>query len=187
MVERDRFEKQFGAGWTVAYRYARDGNASLEEICDKLSSTLAKTLRESSGIPGFDEMVRILVEGRGHGLLAAFGSLDSLTEGEDGHRHTRIAAEMAKSLIVQWEAAGWNVEGSEIPARFAEASCAALVGHYYFAKARQPLLAEGRFGSLEDCARWQGRVEELLSPQLSRIAAKLVQKSDASGLRAPTG
>jgi hypothetical protein len=185
VVERDRFERQFGAGWLSAYRYAREGHASPEEICDKLSSTLSKTLREVNGVPAFDEMARILSDGRGRDLMAAFGALDGLTEGEDGHRHTKIAAEVAKSLIVQWEAAGWNVEGSEIPARFAEASCSALVERYYFAKARQPLLAEGRFDSLEDGARWQSQVEETLRPQLSRIAAKLVEKPDGSGLRAP--
>ena len=185
MVERDRFENQFGRGWLSAYRYAREGHASPEEICDKLSSTLSKTLRQSGGIPAFDEMARILTEWGGRDLMAAFGALDGLVEGEDGHRHTKIAAEVAKSLIVQWEAAGWNVEESEIPARFAEASCSALVERYYFAKARQPLLAEGRFDSLEDGARWQGQVEEMLRPQLSRIAAQLVEKPDASGLRAP--
>ena len=185
MVERDRFEKRFGAGWLSAYRYARDGHASFEEICDKLSSTLSKTLRESNGIPAFDEMARILAEGRGQGLLARFSALDGVVERENGHGHTKVVAEVAKSLIVQLEAGGWNVEVSEIPARFAEASCSALVERYYFAKARQPLLAERRFDSLEDGARWQGQVEEMLRPQLSKIAAKLVEKPDASGLRAP--
>lgn len=185
MVERDRFEKQFGGGWGNAYRYAREGLASQEDICDKLVSTLSRTLRQSTGIPAFDEMASVLAEGRGHGLMAAFGALDDLVEGKDGHRHTKIAAEVAKSLMVQWEASGWNVEASEIPVRFAEASCSALVEHYYFAKARQPLLAEGRFDSLEQVARWQGQIEEMLRPQLSRIAAKLVAKPDAGGLRAP--
>ena len=32
MVERDRFEKQLGPGWLTAYRYVREGNASLEPI-----------------------------------------------------------------------------------------------------------------------------------------------------------
>ena len=185
MVERDPFERQFGAGWLSAYRYAREGQASAEEICDKLSSTLSRTLRENDGIPAFGEMARILAEGRDRGLMAAFGALDGLTEGVEGHRHTKIAAEVAKSLIVQWDATCWNVEASDVPARFAEASCSALVEHYYFAKARQPLLAEGRFGSLEDGARWQGQVEEILRPQLAKIAARLVQKPDAGGLRAP--
>ncbi len=185
MVERDRFEKQFGAGWRSAYRYAREGNVPLEGICDKLTSTLSKTLRENGGIPAFDEMVSILTEGRGLDLMAAFGALDDLAERENGHRHTKIAAEVAKSLIVQWEATGWNVEASEIPGRFAEASCSALVERNYFAKARQPLLAEGSFDSYEQMAGWQSRVEEILHPQLSEIAVELGKKPDGNGLRAP--
>ena len=185
MVERDRFEKQFGAGWRSAYRYAREGNVPLEDICAKLVSALSKTLREDGGSPAFDEMVSILTEGRGLDLMAAFGALDDLAEGENGHRHTKIAAEVAKSLIIQWEAVGWNVEASEIPGQFAEALCSALVERNYFAKARQPLLAEGRFDSYEQMTSWQSRVEEILRPQLSKIAAKLGKKPDGKGLRAP--
>ena len=185
MVERDRFERQFGAGWLSAYRYARDGNVPLEGICDKLASTLSKTLRENGGIPAFGEMAHILTQGRDLDLMAAFGALDDLAEGENGHRHTKIAAEVAKSLIVQWEATGWNVEASGIPGQFAEASCSALVERNYFAKARQPLLAEGIFDSYEQMTGWQSRVEEILRPQVSKIAVKLGKNPDASGLRAP--
>ena len=185
MVERDRFEKQFGAGWRSAYRYAREGNVPLEGICDKLVSALSKTLREDGGSPAFDEMVSILTEGRGLDLMAAFGALDDLAEGENGHRHTKIAAEVAKSLIIQWEAVGWNVEASEIPGQFTEALCSALVERNYFAKARQPLLAEGIFDSYEQMAGWQSRVEEILRPQLSKITVELGKKPDGKGLRAP--
>ena len=185
MVERDRFEQQLGAGWHSAYQYALEGGVSLEVICDKLSSTLSKTLRDKGGIPAFDEMARILIEGRGSHLMAGFGALDDLLEQESGHRHTKIAADVAKSLIVQWDAVGWNVDASEIPTQFGQASCSALVEHYYFAKVRQPLLAEGHFDSFEQISGWQSRVEEILHPQLSKIATKLGQKPDGSGLRAP--
>ena len=185
MVERDRFEKQFGAGWLSAYRYAREGKVPLEGICDKLASTLSKTLRENGGIPAFDEMARILTQGRGLDLMAAFGALDDLAEQENGHRHTKITGEVAKSLIVQWEATGWNVEASEIRGRFAEASCFALVERRFFATARHPLLVEGHFDSLEQMAGWQSRIEEILRPQLSKIAVKVEKNPDSNGLRAP--
>ena len=185
MVERDRFEKQLGAGWRSAYRYARDEKVPLEGICDKLASTLAKTLRENGGIPAFGEMAHVLTQGRSLDLMAAFVALDDLVERENGHRHTKIAAEVAKSLIVQLEAAGRNLEASEVPGIFAEASCFALVERYYFAKVRQPLLAEGIFDSYEDMGDWQSRAEEILRPQLFKIAAKLAQKPDGKGLRAP--
>ena len=185
MVERDRFEKQFGAGWRSAYQYAREGQIPHAGIADKLVASLAKALREYGGIPASPEMARILSQGRDLGVLSAFGALDDFAELENGHRHTRIAAEVAKSLFVQWEATGWNVELSEIPGRLIEASCLALVEHYYFAKARQPLLAEGRFASYEEGANWQGQIEKLVLPQLSKIAAQLERKPDGSGLRAP--
>ena len=186
MVERDRFEKQFGAGWLSAYRYAREGQVSLGGIADKLVASLARTLREHGGIPAFDDIARIVTQGRELGVISAFGTLDDLAELQGGHRHTRIAAEVGKSLIVQWEAGGWNVETAEIPARLAEASCSALIERYYFAKARQPLLAEGKFGSYDEVARWQGQIEQVLRPQLSKLAAKLENTPDGTGLRAPS-
>ena len=185
MVERDRFEKQLGAGWRSAYRYACEGKVALVGICDKLASTLAKTLREDGGIPAFGEMAHVLTQGRSLDLMAAFVALDDLVERENGHRHTKIAAEVAKSLIVQLEAAGWGVGASELSSRFAEASCSALIERNYFAKVRQPLLAEGIFDSYEHVAGWQSRVEEVLRPQLSKIAVELEKRPDGKGLRAP--
>ena len=185
MVERDRFENQFGAGWRSAYQYAREGNVPLESNCDKLVSALSKTLREKGGIPAFDEITHVLTTGRGLDLLAAFAALDDLGERENGHPHTKIGVEVAKSLRVQWEAAGWNTETAAVPGRFAEALCSALVERNFFAKARHRLLAEGGFESYEQVAAWQSRVEEILRPQMSRVADQLVQKPDARGLRAP--
>ena len=186
MVERDRFEKQFGAGWRSAYRYAREGQVSSGEIADKLVGSLASTLRKHGGIPAFDDIARLVAQGRELGVLAAFGALDDLVELQGGHRHTRIAAEVAKSLFVQREAGSWNVEAAEVPVHLAEASCAALVEHYYFSKARQLLLAEGKFGNYEESTRWQGQIEHLLRPQLSKMAAKLERNPDGTGLRAPS-
>ena len=185
MVERDRFEKQFGAGWLSAYRYARDGHVPLESICDKLVSALSKTLRNSGGIPAFDEIAHILTAGRSLDLMAAFDALDDLGERENGHIHTKIGVGVAKALRVQWEATDWNVETASVPGRFAEALCSALVERNYFAKARHPLLAERSFESYDQMANWQSRLEEILRPQLSRIADQLGQKPDARALRAP--
>ena len=70
--------------------------------------------------------------------------------------------------------------------RLAEACCAALIEHYYFARARQPLLAEGKFGSYDEGARWQGQIEQVLRPQLSKLAAKVERNPDGAGLRAPS-
>ena len=61
MPELDRFERTFQAGWRAAYQHAREGVASDEEIGDKLVKTLAKTLRESDGVPGLPAMVAMVL------------------------------------------------------------------------------------------------------------------------------
>ena len=86
MVERDRFEKQFGVGWLSVYRYAREGQVSLGEIADKVISSLARTLRDGGGIPAFDDIARIVTQGRELGVLAAFGDLDDLAELPPAHQ-----------------------------------------------------------------------------------------------------
>ena len=185
MVERDRFEKQFGAGWRSAYRYARDGQVSPEALADKLVTSLARALREQGGIPAFSDIVRILTTARELGVLPAFSALDDFAELENGHRHTRIAAEVAKSLIVQLEATGWSVEAADIPVSLAEASSLDLIEHYYFGNARRRLMAEGKFANYEEVTKWQGQLEELLRPQVSRIAERLARNPGGIGLRAP--
>jgi hypothetical protein len=105
MVERDRFEKQFGPGWLVAYRYAREENATTEEICDKLVTALSRVLRRNGGVPSLDGIVGILADAREVGVMAAFDALDGIVQSEGGHTHTAVAADVAKSLIVQLETA----------------------------------------------------------------------------------
>ena len=185
MVERDRFERRFGPVWLTAYRYARDEAASTEEICDKLVTALSRVLRQNGGVPGFDEIVGILVGATKSGVLAAFGALDGVVQAEDGHTHTAVAAEVAKSLIVQLETAEWAKATSSVGDLFTQEVCLALVERYYFAKARQPLLYEKRFANYQEVAAWQGSVENVLRPQLAKLADKLKRRPDGQGLRAP--
>ena len=179
MVERDRFDKQFRAGWRIAYRYAWEGDVPVEAVCDKLVSSLAKALRENGGIPALSEMSRIVGDAGALDLISAFGALDDIAEQLGGHRHTVIAAEVAKSLIVQ------RTDTSDVSGPFAEAACAALVEHYFFARARQPLLADQKFASYEEVAGWQSRVEEVLRPQISKVAAALRKHPDGRKVKAP--
>ena len=185
MVERDRFEKQFGPGWLAAYRYARDGNATTEEICDKLVTALSRVLRRNGGVPSLDEIAGVLAEAREVGVMAAFDALDSVVQVEDGHMHTAVAADVAKSLIVQLETAEWSGENPNLVDRLTEDTCLALVERYYFAKARQPLLSEQRLANYDEAAIWQGSVEDVLRPQLAKLAKKLTTRTDGKGLRAP--
>ena len=196
MVERDRFERKFGPGWLAAYRYARDGVASTDEICDKLVTALSRALRQNGGVPGSDEIVGILVGATKSGVMAAFDALDGVVQAEDGHTHTVVAAEVAKSLIFQLETPEWAGATPSVGDLFTQEVCLALVERYYFAKARQPLLYEKRFANYQEVAAWQGSVESVLRTQLAKLADKLKRRprrpritcpSTASrGNRAPT-
>ena len=113
MPELDRFERAFDAGWRRAYRRARMEAASLEEVADILAGTLAKVMREAGGVPGLREMERVVeetVQGISVGfdsagqeaeaLIRAFTALESIVQDHAGHAHTKIASDVAKSMIV---------------------------------------------------------------------------------------
>ena len=185
MAERDRFEKRFGAGWLSAYRYGREGMASIEEICDKLIQSLAKTLREQHGIPNFEDLAHVISHSDPSGLLDAFAALDEIVRNNEGHRHCKIAADVAKSLIVQQPATTEGQESQALRREFAQGICAALIEHYYFAKARQPLLCEGKFVSLDEARKWQSFVEKTMHSSLTRLADKLVNSPTAQALKPP--
>ena len=101
MPEGDRFERSFRAGWRSAYRYTRDGNTSSEEIVDKLVESLAKNLRGAGGVPGFSEMTQLITDCGQETLLGSYEALDRIVRENNGHIHTKIAADVAKSLMIQ--------------------------------------------------------------------------------------
>lgn len=198
MAEGDRFEMAFRPGWRAAYRRTREGVAPPTEIADKLVTTLAKTLRESGGVPGFREMEgvaqnaawRLTFQSNGAEdeaaiLIESSNSLDRIVREQDGHRNTKVASGEAKSLIVQQgvsttENGIWPVTG-----HFGEAACKALVDHYFFAIARQNLVAEGKLENHEQARQWQRGVEEASEPAIRQMAARLLKEPSAEVLRAP--
>jgi hypothetical protein len=198
MAEGDRFERAFGAGWRSAYRWAREGVAPTAEVADKLVTALAKTLREMSGVPGLREMEEVVgnaarrltlrssgVEEEAAILIESFNALDRVVRDLDGHRNTKIAAEVGKSLLVQQ---GNYVSGHAIwplTMRFVENTCTALVEHHFFAIARQNLVAEGKLGNHEQARQWQHSVEEALQPLIWQLAERLAKDPNAKSLRAP--
>lgn len=198
MAEGDRFERAFGAGWRSAYRRAREGVTPPAEVADKLVTALAKTLRDRGGVPCFREMEavvgnatwRLTLQSSGVGeeaaiLIESFNALDRLVRDQDGHRDTKVAAEVAKALLVQ-QGAHANGHGmAPMTSHFAENTCMALVEHYFFATARQNLVAEGKLGNHEQARRWQHRVEEALQPPIRQLAERLAKDPNAKSLRAP--
>ena len=184
MPEGDRFERGFFAGWRTAFRLAKGGMASPEEMSDKLAESITKTFRKDDGIPGLEEMSSLIVESRSDYLIKDFAALDQLVQDRLGHRHVKVAVEVAKSLIVQL---GEDVKSrpEEVSTILAEATCWALIGHYFFARASQPLISDGRFTGLESYREWRDQVERVMQPVIKKIAARLVRDPSATGLRAP--
>ncbi|MDA1348630.1 MAG: hypothetical protein O3A47_07155, partial [Chloroflexi bacterium] len=188
MPEGNRFEKVFGAGWRGAYRRARNDDAPPAEVADKLVTTLARTLREQGGIPGFGEMQGVIenavwrsaLQASGAGeeaviLIESFNALDRIVRHEEGHRHTKVAADVAKSLLVQQDALANSNRFWPAP-HFAKTTCAALVEHYFFANARENMVAEGKFRDHEQARHWQRTVEEAMRPATRQVAERLEKK-----------
>ena len=191
MPELDRFERALAAGWRRAYRRARMEGASLEEVADILIETLAKDLREHSGVPGFREMEHVVEEmvqestvGFGsagqeaEALIRAFTALERIVLDHPSHTHTKIASDVAKSIIVH------TGEGP-IALRFAERICNAILECRFFANARQNLVAQGKLANYEKARQWQSTVEQIMQPGATGIAEQIAQNPDAKGLRAP--
>lgn len=197
MPEGDRFERVFRGRWRGAYRLARQDVATPAEIGDKCASALAKTLRDWDGIPGFraiEDVVgnaawRLTLQTNGANeeaatLIEAFETLDRIVRDQKGHRHTRIASESAKSMLIQQ---GNHVDGQGFwPMRiqFAENACKALAEHYFFATARQNLVAEGKIENHDEARQWQNGIMEPMRPGIKLIAEKLGNDPCANNLRA---
>ena len=184
MPEGDRFERSFRAGWRSAYNYTRGGGPPLEEIGDKLSKTLARKLREADGVPGLPEMMQIVTGSNPESLLHQFGAIDRLVREQNGHIHTKVAAEVAKSFAVQSPSMGTGL-GGDVPRQFAQGVCEAIMENGFFAKAGTQLIAEGKFSNLQEFREWQGRVERTMSPSIAKVADQLIQRPNAKGIRAP--
>lgn len=183
MPELDRFERNFGAGWRRAFNYARNGDSSDGEIGDVLIKSLAKTLRDRGGIPGFDELIGIVCGRTGLNSIEAFTQLDRIVRNHGGHRHTKIGAEIVKAVMVVAELD--SMESPTNPTELAEQICVRILDHEYFDRARAHLIELDKLQSHEDSRQWQHRVLRQISPAVSRVAEQVVKDPKSLRLRAP--
>ena len=156
----------------------------MEEIGDRLIQTLAKKLREAGGVCALPEMTPMVADSNPQSLLNRFRALDRIVREHNGHIHIRIAAEVAKSFAVQSPSMGTGLDG-DVPRQFAQRVCEAIMENGFFAKAGTQLVAEGKFSSLQEFRKWQGRIERTMSPSIAKVADRLIERPDANGLRAP--
>ena len=103
----------------------------------------------------------------------------------EGHRHTRIAAGVAKSMLTRQDSGDVLGTARSIVKQFATRTCRSLLGHYFFAIARGNLIEEGVLANHSDAYRWQERVFDPLDTRIDQIGDKLSDNPDAKGLRAP--
>ncbi|MCY3799964.1 MAG: hypothetical protein OXG46_00115 [Chloroflexi bacterium] len=186
--EGDRYERTFGAGWRSAFRYVREGTVPVAEVGDKLVKSLAETLRKHDGIPGFQAVERIVRERKEVPLIERFDALDTIVREQGGHRHTNIAVQVAKTLLIQRQFA--DGESSILPSVedcIAEGTCLTMVKHYFFARAREILIGEGQLTNHERASQWQSEIEQTIRGDIKKIADQLVQNPNAGDLRAPKG
>ena len=183
--EKDRFEWSLGAGWCAVYQLVNSNSSTSEEISDKIVKTLTKYLRERDGIPGFQAMMAVIAEPPGHSISGSIAALNQIVSSEFGHRHTKVAAEEAKSLLTRKLASGGTLEPKNLARHFAARVCIALVEHYLFARVRLSLIADGKFTDLGEANQWQKQMEREIQPSIDKIAGQLLQKTDGDGLRAP--
>ena len=185
MPESDRFELTIPAGWRSAYRDARSGDATGEEVSDKLMTRLCKTLRDEAGIPGFLELVDELTAQGDVSISERFKAIDRIVKEQESHRHTVIAAEAAKSTLILRAAGDCDPKHTSVAHQFAVQACKGLIEHYFFANARINLVAEGVLDSEASAYEWQSGINELLRSRVGYVATRLCEKPDAKGLRAP--
>ena len=184
MPENDRFERAIQPGWHSAFRFIREGNVTTEEICDKLTKTLTDDIRRSGGIPGDDQIAKVIQGGIRDNSAKPFGDIEDIVREHRGHPNTEIAAGVAKSMIVQ-HPDGSTLGEAETRRALLEKTCLAIVENKLFAKAEHPLVTEGQFESVKDFRDWQGMQEQAIKGDVDYLVNQLVANPDAKKLRAP--
>lgn len=185
MAENDRFENSLYAGWRTVAQYVENDSASPEEVNDKLVESLVNCLRKHDGIPDFHVMTCFLSAPSRQTSLDVFVALDDIVKAQRGHRHTKVAARVAMSILAQKLVAGETLEPQNLERRLAEDVCLAHVRHYFFARIRQRMIAKGKFSDNSEFHKWQIGVERSIQPRVGRLAVQLAENPDAVNLRTP--
>ena len=184
MPENDRFERAIQPGWRSAFRSIREGDMSIAEICDKLTKALVDDMRKSGGIPGESSLSKVIQGGIRDNSTKPFGDIDEIVRGQGEHLNTKIAAGVAKSMIVQ-QPDGSTLSEAKTRRALLEGTCLAIIENKLFSKAEHPLVSEGKFESIRDFRDWQERQEQAIQTNVEKIVDRLIANPDARKLRAP--
>lgn len=184
MPEGDRFERSLGAGWLSAFRLmTHEGTAA--EVNDKLVESLVNTLRRHGRVPGLEEIAAVVERQHESSPTVVYEALDKIVRDHGGHRHTRIAVDVAKSSFMLSALDGGVTARGDLAQKIAVRACTGLVDHYFFGRTRERLIAEGRLRDHAEAQEWRRQTIEALRPRIERVAHQLLQSPGATGLRTP--
>lgn len=184
MPEGDRFERSLGAGWRTAFRLVVDAGTAAE-VNDKLIESLPKALRRHGGIPGLEEIAAVVERQHKSSPMAVYEALDRIVRDHGGDRHTVIAADIAKSSFMLSGSDTGATAPVNMAQRMAVRACTALVDHYFFGRTRERLITEGRLRDHAEAQEWRSQTLEAIRPRIEKIARRLLENPDATGLQAP--
>lgn len=195
MPDKDLFQRTFAAGWRRVYRLAEGAVSSNSELGAACITALAKTLRESKGCPGFNEIAEIVSnveqERKSQPLFAAGGVLSlskplaSIRQVEQKYkenRMTKVAARAARAFLVKEK--GTENGAGELKQNLAERICLDLADHHFFGRGRN-YLVQHRFGTFAQERDWEHDVKDKMKPSLSKLADKLLKNPNSTTIRAP--
>ena len=184
MPELDRFERSFRAGWIRPYRLARHEPESVGKLSDELMSALCGNLRKFGGIPGLSSLFDAVQSTATGAQMDGFAAVDAVVQAHRGELHTRIAGDVAKSMLAGTAENGAGADDVTVDDLIVQ-TCWSIFDCSYFAKARINLIEEGVFTDLGDALRQELEVKDRLKSRVGKVAAQLAEQPDARGLRTP--
>lgn len=197
MPDEDRFERMLrGRGWRKVYRLAA-GNSPIPMTVDAAISAAAHALRNDLRCPRMREIADILrsaSQSMGPSVTESFivpaaiydasAKLDEVGEKEFGCLATRLALRAAKKTLVELVKSEGRVSAHDSETKFAEQFVAGLIEHQCLGRVRSGVIEKtGR--SLDEQAEWEGRFEQQLKPQATRLLKSAFESQDPGRIRAP--
>jgi hypothetical protein len=175
----DRMPSYLGSSWRKVLRCLQ-GRESVERTADAVSVALAATLRSAHGVPRLAGIAAQMQE-----AVASGAPAQSRVHGsEDARQHvpTDIAERAAGCLAATMPEVLALVSPEKASLILAERLLADLAYHYGLDGIAPLLVAEGQY----DAAELQSLLDDVLaSEQISKLAKRLLNRPNGTGLRAP--
>lgn len=183
MPDLDIVQRQLRKYWRSPCSLVQGGHPP-EAVAAELIKSLAATLRDGGGIPGFE----VLYEASSRtpldqSSIRTLAEASRAIEQEFGQQQSvKLAARAALRQVVEQQ------YGRLLPSRltFAAQCLRNLLEHHFFAKVTNLLVGEGkRFGDVREARQYEASVRSYAEPQLMELARRLISDPAASKLRAP--